>query len=65
MESPESNADERPMEEGRKGGKAVRAPGTGGREPGKGAACWPSRAPESGLQKRRGLTDCVPTTSAT
>ena len=31
----------------------------------RGAARRPSRAPESGLQKRRGLTDCVPTTSAT
>ena len=34
MESPKPSADERPTEEGRKGGKAVRAPRTGGREPG-------------------------------
>ena len=35
MESPEPNADERPTEEGRKGGEAVHAPRTGGREPGR------------------------------
>ena len=34
MDSPETSADERPTEEGRKGGEAVRAPRTGGREPG-------------------------------
>ena len=34
-ESPEPSADERPTEEGRKGGEAVRAPRTGGREPGR------------------------------
>ena len=33
MESPEPSADERPTEEGRKGGEAVRAPRTIGREP--------------------------------
>ena len=34
-ESLEPNADERPTEEGRKGCEAVRAPRTGGREPGR------------------------------
>ena len=34
MESPEPSAEERPTEEGRKGGEAVRTPRTGGREPG-------------------------------
>nr|XP_060484880.1 ankyrin repeat domain-containing protein 31-like [Panthera onca] len=34
-ESPEPSADERPTEEGRKGGEAVRAPRTGGRELGR------------------------------
>ena len=33
MESPEPSADERPTEEGRKGGEAVRTPQTGRREP--------------------------------
>ena len=34
MESPEPSADERPTEEGRKGGEAVHATQTGRREPG-------------------------------
>ena len=34
MESPERSADERPTEEGRKGGEVVCAPRTGGRDPG-------------------------------
>ena len=42
-ESPEPSADERPTEEGRKGGEAVCAPRTGRREPGGGAARPPSR----------------------
>ena len=53
----EPSVDERPTEEGRKGGEAVRATGTGGGSqevegqpplPGQG------RAPKSGLQKQRG-----------
>ena len=32
---------------------------------GGGAALWPSRAPESGLQKRRGRMECVLTASGT
>ena len=34
MDSLEPSADERPMEEGRKGGEVVRTPRTGGRQPG-------------------------------
>ena len=64
-ESPEPSADERPTEEGRKGGKEVHAPRTGGREPGLRGDSQPSRAPETGWQKRKGLTDCVPTANAT
>ena len=52
MESLEPGADERPMEEGRKGGEAVRAPRTGRREPGRGAARWPSRAPSLACKSR-------------
>ena len=64
-ESPEPSIDERPTEEGRKGGEAVHAARTGGRELGRRGAHRPSRAPESGLQKRRGRTECVPTASGT
>ena len=50
MESPEPSADERPMEEGRKGGEAVRATRTGRKEPGQptGQAEPPSLACKSG-----------------
>ena len=53
MECLEPSADERPTEEGRKGGEAVRAPRTGGREPGAegqpaGQAETPSLAGKSG-----------------
>ena len=66
MESLEPSADERPMEEGRKDSEAVHAPWTGGGgSQGRGAARQPSRAPESGLQKRRGQTEYVPTASGT
>ena len=60
MESLEPSADERPTEEGRKGGEAVCAPRTGGREPGWRGGCRPSRGPESGWQKPKGWTECVP-----
>ena len=63
-ESPELSADETPTEEGRKGGEAVRAPRTGGREPGQRGTTGQAE-PESGLQKRRGWTECVPTASRT
>ena len=62
---PEPSADERPTEEGRKDGEAVRAPLTGGREPGRRGGSPAKQSPQSGLQKQRGLTDCVPTASAT
>ena len=55
MESPEPSADERPKEEGRKGGEEVCAPRTGGREPGQRGSLRPSKAPESGWQKLRGF----------
>ena len=64
-DSPEPSVDERPTEEGRKGGEAMRTTRTGRREPGGGAARRPSRARESGLQKRRGQTECVLTASGT
>ena len=45
MESPEPKADERPTEEGRKGGEAVRAPQTGRREPGRRGGSPAKRSP--------------------
>ena len=65
MESLEPSADERPTEEGRKGGEAVHAPWTGRREPGRRGGRQPSRVPESGWQKQRGRTECVPTARGT
>ena len=64
-DSLEPSTNERPTEEGRKGGEAVRAAQTGRREPGGEAACRQSRAPESGLQKQRGRTECVLSASGT
>ena len=56
------------MEESRKGGEAVRATQTVGRE-GTGAVegqtARQGRAPESGLQKQRGQTEYVLTASGT
>ena len=60
-ESLEPNADGRPTEEGRKGGEAVRATRTGGRELGRWRGSPPSKAelPSlAGWQKVEGL-DCV------
>ena len=54
MESLEPSSEERSMEEGRNGSEAVH--GLAGGSRGRGAAHWPSRAPESGLQKWRGQT---------
>ena len=51
MESLEPSADERPTEEGRKGGEAVHAPWTGRREPGWRGGRQPSRVPESGKSR--------------
>ena len=64
MESLEPSTDERPTEEGRKGSEAVRAPRTGGREPG-----WrgspPAKQSPPGLQKQRSRMECVLTASGT
>ena len=65
MESLEPSAEERPTEEGRKGGEAVGAPGTGWKEPGRRGGPLAKQSPKSGLQKRRGRTECVPTASRT
>ena len=65
MESLETSADERPTEEGRKGGKVVRPPRTGRREPGQRGSLPAKQGPESGLQKPRGRMECVPTASRT
>ena len=67
-DSLEPSIDEGSMEEGRKGGEvvhAIRTGGLAGESRAAGAARRPSRAPESGWQKRRGRTECVPTTSGT
>ena len=65
MESLEPSADERPTEAGRKGGEAVCAPRTGGREPGWRGGPPAKQSPESGWQKWRGQTERVPTASGT
>ena len=51
MESPEPSADERPTEEGRKGGEAVCAPRTGGREPGRRGGSPTKQSPRVWLAK--------------
>ena len=53
-ESPEPSADERPMEEGRKGGKVVRAPRTGWREPGWRGSPPAKQSPRVRLAKAEG-----------
>ena len=53
-ESPEPSADERPMEEGRKDGEAVRAPRTGGREPGRRGSSPAKQSPRVWLAKAEG-----------
>ena len=53
-ESPEPSADERPTEEGRKGGEAVRAPWTGGREPGRRGGPTAKQSPRVWLAKAEG-----------
>ena len=59
MDSLEPSVDKRPMEEGRKGGEAVRALRTGGRELGSGgAARWARESPQVWLAKVEG-PDCV------
>ena len=53
-ESPEPSAYERPTEEGRKVGEAVRAPWTGGREPGRRGGSPAKQSPRVGLAKAEG-----------
>ena len=55
MESPEPSADERPTEEGRKGGEAVRAARTGGREPGRRGSLPAKQRPPVWLANAEGL----------
>ena len=45
MESLEPSTDERPTEEGRKGGEAVHAARTGGREPGQSSSLLAKQSP--------------------
>ena len=54
MESPEPSAYERPTEEGRKGGKAVRRPRTGWREPGWRGGPQAKQSPRVWLAKAEG-----------
>ena len=68
MDSPEPSVDEKPTEEGRKGREAVRATQTGRREPERRRGSQPTRqgrAPECGMQKWKGRTECVLTVSGT
>ena len=68
MDSTEPSLDKRPMEESRKGGEVMHATRTGGREPGQWRGSQPTqkgKAPESGLQKQKGQTECVLTASRT
>ena len=53
-ESPEPSADERPTEEGRKGGEVVRTPQTGGREPGPRGGPAAKQSPRVWLAKAEG-----------
>ena len=53
-ESPEPSADERPTEEGRKGGEAVLAPRTGGRELGRRGGSPAKQSPRVWLAKAEG-----------
>ena len=53
-ESPEPSTDNRPTEEGRKGGEAVRAPRTGGREPRRRGGPPDKQSPRVWLAKAEG-----------
>ena len=53
-ESPEPSADERPTEEGRKGGEAVHATRTGRREPGQRGGLPAKNRPQVWLAKAEG-----------
>ena len=59
-ESPEPSADERPTEKGRKGGEAVRAPRTGGREPGWRGSLLAKQSPRIWLAKAEGPDGLCP-----
>ena len=54
MDSLEPSADERAMEEGRKGGAAVHATQTGGREPGRRGGLPAKQSPRIWLAKAEG-----------
>ena len=54
MDSPEPSIDERPTEEGRKGGEAVHTTGTGGREPGQRGSLPAKQSPRVWLEKVEG-----------
>ena len=54
MDSPEPSVDKRPMEVGRKGGEAVRATQTGGREPGQWRGSPPGKAEPPSLACKSG-----------
>ena len=54
MDSLEPSADERPTEEGRKGGETVHAPRTGGREPGRRGSPPAKQSPQVWLAKVEG-----------
>ena len=58
-DSLEPSVDERPTEEGRKGGEVVRATGTGGREPGGGGAALPARQSPQVWLAKAGAPDWV------
>ena len=54
MECPEPSTDERPTEEGRKGGEAVHATRTGWREPGQWGGPLAKQSPQVWLTKAEG-----------
>ena len=54
MESPEPSADQRPTEEGKKGGEVVRAAWTGGREQGWRGGLLAKQSPRVWLAKVEG-----------
>ena len=64
-ESLEPSAEERPTNGGGKGGGAVYAPRTGGRELERRGSPPAKQSPESRLQKWKGQTEYVPTASGT
>ena len=64
-ESPEPSTDERPTEKGRKGGEAVHAARTSGREPGQRGGPPAKQSPGVWLAKAEGRMECVRTASGT